>query len=309
MIVFLNKFSNYGQAGRKWEKVLPELESRGLAGDYTLIADMENLPASLSQGIASGQYVVVAAGGDGTVNFVLNALMSLTEEERKQLVLGAVGLGSSNDFHKPYSQSHLVNGRVFFKLDSVNTQPHNVGCIDFEDDQGRDHRRYFLINASVGIIAEANHLFNSGDSVINWMKPRYVLGAIYYAALKTILRAPNIPATIRVGEETLTTDITCLSILINPNFSGNLSYNLDVNGRSDYFGVVLCEKMGVGERVSVFYSIMKRKFQGGPKTRIWKTRQIEIQPLETVALEMDGEVYLARNIRIRLLQAALRVCS
>jgi diacylglycerol kinase (ATP) len=309
MIVLLNKNSSNKHGLQKWENVRPELEEKYLGHDYRLIFDAQDLTDCLSREPAAGAHTVVAAGGDGTVNFLLNQLMKLEEEERRKIVMGAVGLGSSNDFHKPFSAERRVNGRVYFKLDEQRAIAHNIGLADYEDARGQRQVRYFIINSSVGIIAQANYFFNSGNRLVNWLKPRCVLGAIYYAAIKTILSAQNIPAEIIVDGQALCTDVTTLSVVINPHFSGNLSYDLKINPQSDFLGVALCEGMGITERLRTMISLAQSKFQGMPKTRSWKARNIEIRTNAPTALELDGEVCLARDIRIRLLQGYLRVCQ
>ncbi|NTV80971.1 MAG: hypothetical protein HGA24_06070, partial [Candidatus Aminicenantes bacterium] len=98
MIVILNRSSNNGHGLRKWDGIRKELEDRGLAPGYRLISGVEELAPSLRDEICHGPATVVAAGGDGTVHHLLNGLMSLPEDERRNVIVGAVGLGSSNDF-------------------------------------------------------------------------------------------------------------------------------------------------------------------------------------------------------------------
>jgi diacylglycerol kinase (ATP) len=309
MIILLNKHSNNSHGPRKWEEVRVELEEKYIGHDYRLIYDAEDLPEMLRRTPAAGQHTVVAAGGDGTVNFLLNRLMRLEENERRRIIMGAIGLGSSNDFHKPVSDRQRVNGKVHVKLDDGHATAQNVGQVTYEDVNGKPRQKYFMINSSIGIIAQANHFFNVGNGLLNWLKPRCVLGAIYYAALKTIFSAPNVPAVITVDGERLATQVTTLSVLINPFFSGNLSYDIDVNPQSPFFGVALGERMGTAERLRALFSLARSRFQGLAKTRVWKAGSVEIQTDSPIPLELDGEVELAWNIRIRLLQGYMRVCQ
>jgi hypothetical protein len=189
--------------------------------------------------------------------------MSLPEDERRASSSARSAWGQQR-FTKPHSPARSLDGRVYYKLDSRNALPHNVGRVDYEDEAGRRRTSYFLLNCSIGIIAQANHLFNNPDPLLRWLKSRFVTGAIYYAALKTIFSAPDIPAAIVVGREGRTTDVTNLSVVINPHFTGNLSYDFDVDARSDHFGVGLCECMGALERLKTLGSRPAGSSEGFP---------------------------------------------
>ena len=307
MLVLLNKYSNNGRGLKKWEVLRPELEKKYAKGNYSVYSNFGGFSERLSTEIRKGERVLVSAGGDGTVHFLLNQIMKIKRNKRKTLVMGAIGLGSSNDFHKPHSGSMYKNGRVPLKLDFENARAHNVGQVDFEDEQGRRQRRYFIINSSLGIIAQANYLFNSKERIIKWLKSRWVMGTIWYAALKTLFRARNVKARIKVGEDSLLTEITSLSVLITPYVSGNFRYDFNVSSQSDFLGVALCERMGVLARLKTIFSLSRSKFTGLPKTRTWEASQVEIYPDSPTPLELDGEVFLASKIKIRLLQGILKV--
>jgi diacylglycerol kinase family enzyme len=307
MIVLLNKYSNGGKSVEKWEESKPELESKYFKGNYTLISDFEDFSKRLYNEFHKGERVVIGAGGDGTINFLLNQVMQMKKEERSQLIMGAIGLGSSNDFHKPLSEDRYLSCEVPLKLDSENAADHNVGQVDFEDEKGKWNRKYFIINCSIGIIAKANYLFNSKEKIIKWLKSKWVMGTIWYAALKILFVAKNIPAKVKVGNKKISTEVTSLSVVINPHVSGNFCYDFNINSQSDYLGVGLCERMGILARLKTIISLTRGKFLGLPKTRSWMAREIEIKPDSPTPLELDGEIYLARRIKIKLLQGILKI--
>lgn len=307
MLILLNKHSNAGKGLQKWEKYRPELERKYIRDSYTLVYDFEKFNKRLRWEFDRGERLLVSAGGDGTINFLLNQIMKMKKRERKKVILGAIGLGSSNDFHKSISENNNKNGTVPLKLDYENAVPHNVGQVDFEDENGKWQRKYFMINCSIGIIAQANFLFNSKEKVIQWLKSKWVLGTIWYSALKTLFTARNVPAKIRVGKNSYSTEVTSLSVVINPHISGNLCYDFNVSPQSEFLGVALCEKMGIPARLRTIFSLARSKFLGLPKTKDWKTNRIGIYPVSPTPLELDGEVCLARNIKIKLLQGILKV--
>lgn len=308
MLILLNKYSNNGAGLKKWKYVRTQLEKKYIQQDYTLVSQSEGFDKRLQAEYDRGERIIIAAGGDGTVNFLLNCIMKMKTNQQKEVVLGAIGLGSSNDFHKPFTGNRYLNGNVPFRLDHANATQHNIGRVDFQDEHHQWQRKYFIINSSIGIIAYANYLFNSKEIVINFLKSKWVPGTIWYAGLKALFRSPNIPASINVGDEGFKTKVTNLSVFISPHFSGNFRYDFDVSSQDDCLGAALCERMGLTARLKTFLSLAKARFSHLPGTRVWKTPGIEICPDSPTPLELDGEVYLARKIKVNLLKGGLRVC-
>jgi diacylglycerol kinase family enzyme len=309
MFILLNKHSNNGRGLRRWEKSKSELEAGLLGRDYRLAEDSGDLGLRLRDEYVRGERVFVAAGGDGTVNFLLNKIMTTDGIIPREITLGAVSLGSSNDFHKPYSAEKRTRAGVYYRLAVAGAVPHNIGQVDYEDETGERRRKYFIINGSLGIIARGNYLFNSDERVVRWLKPRWVLGTIWYLTFRTLFSAKNIPVRISVGGNSLETEATTLSVIINPHFTGNLSYDCGDFSRRDEFGIALCEKMGTAERFRTLSSLTKGRFNGLPKTRFWESPAVDLDPAFPTPLEMDGEVVLARRIQIRLLKGAVKVCQ
>ncbi len=84
------------------KKALPEIENhlKRLKLDYEL-ASTEYTGHAVelaSQAVRDGFEVVVAAGGDGTVNEVLNGLIQARESGKYQPALGVLSVGRGNDF-------------------------------------------------------------------------------------------------------------------------------------------------------------------------------------------------------------------
>ena len=85
--------------------------------------------------------------------------------------------------------------------------------------------KYFLLNASMGVTAEANNLFNNPDAVLKFLKKHFTGLAILYAAFRTIFSYKNFEAKIIFDSyETYSFNISNLSIIKSPNISGDLSY-------------------------------------------------------------------------------------
>ncbi|HUP58551.1 MAG TPA: diacylglycerol kinase family protein, partial [Bdellovibrionota bacterium] len=177
--VILNPRAGGGTSLRSWSEVLEDPWSRScrLADLPRHEGDPAGIAAWMREQLARGRSRFVACGGDGTLNLVINAALS-SPELREGARIGALALGSSNDFHKPFDAPS--RGRVAGRAARVafgEARPHDVGRAVFDEGS-----RAFAIGASVGVTAEANDLFNRGPGPVKMLKRRWVDGAILASA-------------------------------------------------------------------------------------------------------------------------------
>ncbi|MEK6569854.1 MAG: diacylglycerol kinase family protein, partial [Bacteroidota bacterium] len=260
--------------------------------------------------LREGKTEFIAAGGDGTVNLLLESLMEQAPSELLPRVkVGAIGLGSSNDFHKPFQGNSFIGG-VPAKVDFGSTIYRDVGLLTYEDEAGDLCKRYWLVNASIGITAEANLFFNSPDSVLRFLKRSSTESAILYAALHTIATYHNRPMTIMIGDyQPFQTRVTNLGIVKSPHFSGNFCYDSDYEPNSGYFYVHLCENMSLRRTLTTLWRLSRKKFSGFPLTHSWRANRIAVRSAQPFAVEFDGEVIKTRFVSFSLKHKLIQVCT
>ena len=150
--------------------------------------------AALEDEVRKGVPVVLAAGGDGTVGAVASALLACPNAAH--VALGAVGLGSSNDFQKPFG---VVHAGVPLRIDVAGARPRDVGRALFSRNGEPPTERAFLVSASLGVTARANALFNEGrGALLGFLKRRWVDGAVFYAALAALESHADIRGLVRL---------------------------------------------------------------------------------------------------------------
>ncbi|MDF1551208.1 MAG: diacylglycerol kinase family lipid kinase [Bacteroidales bacterium] len=142
-------------------KLLPEdyividkhTDSQGHAIDLTLEAIQENAD------------FIIAAGGDGTINEVVNGVMRATEEQRQKIIVGLFPLGTGNDFARTSKMAksvkelsaHIVNG-VHKNID--------LGLVEYYDNEGVKQNRYFDNIAEIGVGAKTVEIVNKSSKTL-----------------------------------------------------------------------------------------------------------------------------------------------
>jgi diacylglycerol kinase family enzyme len=169
----LNPGSGGGRSRRCCDTVLDAARQRRINFDFGLTRNLDDAAVLSRQANLSGYDVVVAVGGDGTINRVLNGFYDTTGKRVSGAYLGVLHTGTSPDFCK----SHTVPCRLDRALDALfycSTREIQVVKItmaqrfdpSFEGkpvfDDPAFHTRYFACCANIGLGAAIARDANSG---------------------------------------------------------------------------------------------------------------------------------------------------
>eukprot|EP00977_Amphora_coffeiformis_P015591 scaffold4582_cov166-Amphora_coffeaeformis.AAC.6 len=125
--------------------------------------------------VEEGAEYLIACGGDGTVNEVVNGWIQSASEARENVIIGVLPGGTGNDFSKSIRAKggieqllQYIRSDEWFEMD--------LGWMRFQDQEGNTSERYFDNIADVGI---------GGQVVMNTAKAGKWMGAdlIYFTSI------------------------------------------------------------------------------------------------------------------------------
>ncbi|MEV2224456.1 diacylglycerol kinase family protein [Nocardia vinacea] len=309
MLVVLNPQSNAGTALQRWRPVEGVLRERNTDLTVEMPSDAEQAMKLVQASLESDPpEVIVAAGGDGMVNLVLNAIMDpATDRPRRgaeSVALGAIGLGSSNDFHKPVRTSIA---EIPVRLGAPELV--DVGKAAMLLPDGTRTVRYFLLNASMGLVAAGNHSFNNARGLIGWLKSRNVEAAIIATALSNIATHKPLAVQLRGSDWVHTAPITNVGVLKSVHFAGGMYYDTPVTRADGMFDVNIWEAAGRVRILGLIAGLYRGKFRGSALATCRRDTAVELRPGAPAPLELDGEITIVESARLEVLPRVLQVCA
>ena len=307
MFLLLNTRAYGGNALKKWDRIknsLPIVEFE--AGHKVDKNSHENL--DISNAILKGERKFIAAGGDGTINYLLNEILSYPSKTIiDEIQIGAIGLGSSNDFHKPMYSSRLING-IPCKVDFTNTAERDIGCITYVHNEKKINK-YFLINASIGVTAEANYFFNHPNFILKLFKRMNTSTAIIYSAIHTIMRYKNIELKmIDSKNDSKIFKVANLAITKSPYISGNMKLNYMPNYKNGLLNIHLLGDITKIGLIKVLHQLQNNKADSVNVFNSSQSSSILIKADKPFKVEFDGEIITTHSARFSLLRKRIRVC-
>lgn len=101
-LLILNPGSGGGKSRRRFEEIFTFLDRHDLQFDYKLTGSLADAYTLSVQGNLQGYDVIVAVGGDGTINRVINGFYDSQGQRISQSKLAVIHTGTSPDFCKSY---------------------------------------------------------------------------------------------------------------------------------------------------------------------------------------------------------------
>jgi len=151
--VIVNPESNKGRTKKRWNEIKEALKTFFKEFKYEFTEKPFQAIELSRKAIKEGTDLIVAVGGDGTINEIANGFYENEKVINPRTVLGIIPSGSGCDFIRslniPLSLKHAL--KVIAQAPSSWI---DIGKVRFKDHQGQDKERLFLNVADFGIGGE-----------------------------------------------------------------------------------------------------------------------------------------------------------
>lgn len=260
---------------------------RGAGIDFTLVvSERPGHAVQLARkGVTEdGFRFVVAIGGDGTVNEVVNGLVDVRSGEPRgeDLVLGVLPGGSGCDFLRTWGLDVPVERLVSQHLLTETVLPLDLGRVTFSGPEGEPVSRLFANVAEVGFGADVTRRAT--------MLPRFVGPRRYLlATLLSTVRVRAVEASVRLDHTELTEPITEVVIANGQFFGGGMKVAPRALPDDGTFNVQTW-RGGAREVVENLPKVRVGEHLASPSVREWQSSHVDVNAEQPMRVEADGEV-------------------
>lgn len=178
-IILIGNPAARGASLRKFESATFFLQEKGF-GTKILLTEKSNDATRLAEeAVREKPYAIIAAGGDGTINEVINGMV------KSDIPLAILPLGTTNVLAKELGIPEYIKGAVEA---AVSQKPRTVSLGRIELNPGTDSAfyRYFCLMAGIGFDGKTVHDIN------NAVKRKSGKAAYIFSGIKNLLHySPN----------------------------------------------------------------------------------------------------------------------
>ncbi len=304
-VLIVNPRSQNGALGRRW----PELSSKLRKELQSFSEEWTEKPGHATElcrdAIRRGADTVVAIGGDGTINEVMNGFFDGQRPLNPEAALGIIPFGTGGDFRKTIglSTDPIAAARI---LASGQRRRLDVGALEYVDDSDRPGSRLFLNIASFGISGLVDQYVNRGSKRLGG-KLSFLL-----ATARAGLAYENQRVRLVFDEDESTArELTIQTVAVANGrfFGGGMQVAPHAEPDDGQFDVISVGDMGMADLVLHGHRIYRGTHLNLQKVSARRARSVTAQPLGDVPvrLDVDGETPGILPATFRLLPAALPV--
>lgn len=303
-VVVVNPNSQGGNVGRRWSYFADQIR-RELPFEEALTSGPGDATRLTREALRSGADRVVALGGDGTVNEVVNGFFENGERIAPNAAFGFLPCGTGGDFRKTLGVSNAFATAVAC-LAADRRRRIDVGRIDHATAAGGKGVRMFANIASFGMSGVV-------DRALNGSKKRFGSLSFFWATTKTTLRYTNQRVTLRCDDDDpIDLTINTVAVANGQFFGGGMQIAPNAALDDGLFDVVSIGDVGIRELVMNSRRLYKGTHLELPKISHRHARVVTAEaviPGDVVELDVDGETPGTLPAKFSVVDRALEVVA
>ena len=280
-------------------KVRTARELRGHAvfqtADFLAITRHTKLTDELRKAVDAGCEMVVAAGGDGTVNAIVNALMSVDPKVRPSL--GILPLGTANDF----AGCLCIPDEISAAIELVETAA--VRPVDVVRIEADGFERYYAN------VAAGGNSVRVSEEMTAEMKERW--GAFCYlrGAIEVLSDLKSFRITAKCDDE-LFSDLDTWAVLVanGKTNAGRIVVAPQASPVDGLLDVVIIRDGSALDIIEIVSNALLGSFVDCEQVIYRQVKRLHLHSQPSMRFTLDGEVIDREPVRFEVVPAAIRMC-
>ena len=283
-LVVVNPNAGGRKAERDWPRIESLLHSRQLDFDMVKTKYRHHAIRLVAEMIEQENYrKIIAVGGDGTVNEVVNGIFGQQSVASREISLGVIMIGTGNDWGKmfdipqDYAESIdlIVKGKTFVQ---------DVGYATYflNDEQ---HKRYFINAAGLGFDAMVTDATNRDkdagkSSTFSYFKS--LLGSLFrYKPVEVRIKIDN--------REILNGKLFTLSLAIGKYTGGGMQQNPGAIPDDGLFDLMLVDRIAKTKLIRKIKKLYDGSINDIKEVQSYRLGSMQVESDYKLMLEVDGE--------------------
>ena len=269
VLLIYNPKSGSGMFQSNLDKIVAKFQSRGMIV-VPLRADGSVSIESFLSGLNEAQYrKIIAAGGDGTINIVVNAMM----KNDLHVPLALFPAGTANDFAHYFDIPTDIDGMLSIALED-----------NYMDaDLGKCNDRYFVNVAAIGPVIDVSQKTDAT------MKNALGIVAYYLRGLSEVKSLKPVEFTITSPQINFTGDIFFMVVMNGNSAGGFRRLGVQSSINDGLLDVIIFKEMNFMELLPLAINVRQGRHDENKNVIYFQTPSLRIESPADMSTDVDGE--------------------
>jgi diacylglycerol kinase (ATP) len=292
----VNPAAGNRRAMARWQAVSRHLLAGGYGASVFQTKERGDAATLARQAVEMGFETVVAVGGDGTVNEVVNGMLQVADA-RGTVRLGIVPAGTGMDFVR---NARLPRRPRSIAAAVMSTHERRLDIGMSEADQSRAFVNFAETGLGAAVVAREARMSEAWPGRLSF----------FLAALAASVQDRNVAATISVdGAEVYDGRLVSVVIANGEYFGGGMRIAPQASMEDGKLDVLVLGDFRRAELISQIWKLYPGSHVAHPKV-LWTTgTSITVTPHAPTRLDLDGELFGEGPYTFHVVSQELRVCA
>jgi len=295
-VFLVNPASDNGATGKRWPALAHRAAVLGLTGETLLSERPGHIVELAEQAARNGAELVVAVGGDGTLNETVNGLMRAGTPTE----LAVVAIGTGMDFVRTYGIPTRFDDAVRTVL-TGRTRTIDVGRVSYRTWAGDAAERYVCNVGSVGMSAAVARRANGMSKMLGGR------ATFFYALVRVFFEWQNTVVEVALDGERRSARMHDVIIANGRYHGGAMLLAPDAQPDDGLFDVLTIGDVTKLDFITTAPKLYRGTHLSHPKIDLVRARVVEVDARERLPIELDGEQVGTTPVRFEVVPGALRV--
>ena len=300
--IVVNPTAGSGKAKRVAHTLLQKIKSTS-AFDINITFSKEKNDAIFitRKAITDGASMIIAVGGDGIINEVVNGFFVDGDPLNPSCELGIINCGTGGGYARTLNYPHSTRQQIdlLFQAGSIAL---DLGHITYQDYSGKTVSRLFVNECQIGIGSEVASIVGKKSKIFG--------GTIAFGIAATVMAMFMKPLKLTIEFDNEASQEFRLIGLVAGNgteCAGGMKLTPDAKLNDGFFDVLLINDMKVAQRILNLSKVYSGRHILSPHFSIKRCKKLQIRSDIEVSLESDGEMLGNSPFDIEILPSAIRV--
>ncbi len=287
ILLYYNAYSGSGVFKNNLDHIVERIQNAGF----------QTIPVRASKGLVIDDVLanidqnefsrIIVAGGDGTVNLCVNAMI----KHDIHLPLGILPAGTANDFAYYFELPSDIDYQLDIALGSKTTRA----------DVGEVNGRNFVNVAALGALIDVSQKTDPN------LKNAIGVLAYYLKALTEIPQLHAIPVKLTTPEAVHFEDIYFMVVMNGESAGGFRKLSPQSSMRDGKLDVIAFRKMPILELGPLLFEVVNGRHPNNKNVLFFQTDELTIESNEDISTDIDGEHGEKLPLRFKVLNERLEV--